>query len=111
VVQQLLADGTVSHAFLGVIPAPLTPQVTEQLGVSVDAGVIVLEAVADGPAAAAGITPGDVIIGIEDEPIDSVEAFLAALRRHEPGERITVAVARGDEQVDVTVTLSDRPAA
>jgi putative serine protease PepD len=70
----------------------------------------VLETVADGPAASAGLTPGDVIVEIADEPIDSVEAFLAALRQHEPGERITVAVQRGDERMAFDVTLSDRPA-
>jgi len=110
VVRQLLADGTVSHAFLGVVPAPLTPQVARQLGVTAESGVIVLETVADGPAASAGLTPGDVIVEIADEPIDSVEAFLAALRQHEPGERITVAVQRGDERMAFDVTLSDRPA-
>lgn len=109
VVTQLLEDGTVSHAFFGVVPAALTPEVSQRLGVSVDAGVVVLEVVDNGPAATAGLLPGDVLVEMAGERVESVEEFLAILRRHEPGEDIPVTIVRADERVDATVTLSDRP--
>ncbi|MGH9231326.1 MAG: S1C family serine protease [Acidimicrobiales bacterium] len=109
VVGQLLDDGDVSHAFLGIRPAPLTPEIASRLGADVDAGVVVLDVVSGGPAEDAGMTPGDVITAIDDQQIDTVEDLLATLRDHAPGDEITVAVAREGDTVELTVTLTDRP--
>ena len=109
VVEQLLDDGTVSHAFFGIQPTALTPQIAARLGAEVDAGVVVLGVVDGGPAAAAGIEEGDILTALDGEEIRSVEEFLAALRGTEPGEEVTVTLVRGGDQQEVTVTLTDRP--
>lgn len=110
VVRQLLEDGTVQHAFFGIVPASLTEQVARQLDINADRGVVVLELVEDGPAAAAGIEPGDVITAIDGEEVETAEDFLALLRARSPGDRITVEILRGDRTMEVTVTLVERPA-
>ncbi len=109
VVTQLLEDGSVSHAFFGVQPAPLTPQIRSRLDVDVDAGVVVRSTVPGGPAEEAGIRRGDVLTEVDGEAVTSVEELLAALRRHEPGDEITIEVVRGDDTQQVEVTLTDRP--
>ena len=109
VVEQLLDDGTVSHAFFGIQPTGLTPQIAQRLGAEIDAGVVVLGVVDGGPAAAAGIEEGDILIALDGEEIRSVEEFLAALRGTEPGDEIDVTLVRGGDQQEVTVTLTDRP--
>lgn len=111
VVPQLLEDGSVSHAFFGAVPASLTPQIAERLGVGAEAGVLMLEVIPDGPAAAAGVMGGDAVTTIDGDSVETVEDFLAALRNRDPGEQITVGLVRGDETVEVTVTLADRPPA
>jgi serine protease DegQ len=109
VVDELLRNGEVTHAFLGVQPAPVTDQVAEGFGLEATEGAAVLSIVPRSPAAEAGIRPGDVIVEIGDAGIASVEDLFAALRRHEPGERIRIGLRRDGTSRDVQVTLSGRP--
>jgi serine protease DegQ len=109
VVEQLLDDGTVSHAFFGVQPTALTPQIARQLGAEVDEGVVVLGVVRGGPAAEAGIEEGDIVTQLDGDEVRAVEEFLALLRDKEPGDEVTVGLVRDGGQEEVTVTLTDRP--
>jgi S1-C subfamily serine protease len=109
VVTQLLKSGSAKHAFFGIQPGQLTAQIAQQLGLGQARGVLVLEVVAGGPADRAGIKPGDVITGVDGKDVDSVEAFLAALRPHQPGDVISTALVRDGKQQQVKVTLTNRP--
>lgn len=109
VVEQLLDDGTVSHAFFGIQPTALTAQIAARLGAEVDDGVVVLGVVARGPAEDAGIEEGDILTSLDGQEIRTVEDFLAALRGKEPGDRVTVTLVRGGDEQEVTVTVTDRP--
>src|SRR5690606_6171632 len=97
VVRQLLEDGTVEHAFFGIVPASLTEQIARQLDIDADRGVVVLDLVEDGPAAAAGIAAGDVITAIDGEPVETAEDLLALLRARSPGDQVEVELLRGGE--------------
>jgi serine protease DegQ len=57
VAEELLADGTAEHAYLGLTPGELTPQIADQLGIQASTGVVVLSVDEDGPAGRAGIRP------------------------------------------------------
>jgi serine protease DegQ len=111
VIGQLLETGTVSHVFFGVQPAPLTPQIARRLDAGVERGVVVLELVPGGPAEEAGVQPGDVLTELDGEPVRSVENFLASLRGRSPGDVVDVRLLRAGEEVELSVTLSDRPPA
>ncbi|MGH3036335.1 MAG: S1C family serine protease [Gaiellaceae bacterium] len=109
VVTQLLEDGEVSHAFLGVRPAPLSPQLAEQAGLEAGEGVAVLTVVEGSGAEAAGVEPGDVILAADGEPIRSVEDLFEILRNRNPGDRLELEVARDDERQTIAVELTGRP--
>lgn len=108
VVDELLRDGNVNHPFLGLQPQPLTPEIARQLNVSTESGVIALDVEDGGPAAAAGVLPGDVIVSVEGRAVRSVEDLLAALRNHRPGERVKVALERDGNKQELTVTLGEQ---
>ena len=110
VVAQLLEDGQAEHAFLGVEPAPITPQIVDQLGLPGTDGVIVAGVVPGGPAMTAGIRPGDVILAVDGEPATTPEELLAVLRARDPGDTVTLTVRStdGDER-EVDVVLGARP--
>jgi S1-C subfamily serine protease len=110
VADQLREDGTAEHAFIGLSPGTITPQIANQLGLQDTEGVVVLSVVPRGPADEAGIRPGDVLVSLEGEELASPEDLLAALRARSPGESVTVNRQRGGEAADVEVTLTDRPA-
>jgi S1-C subfamily serine protease len=109
VVQQLLKSGTAQHAFVGIRPATLTPQIADRLGIEADGGVVVLDTVKGGPAARAGIVAGDVITKIDGTEVRSVEDFLGELRNASPGDRIELRIARDDATRTVSAVVADRP--
>jgi serine protease DegQ len=108
-VEQLLDTGEVQHAFLGVEPADLTPQLAERFGIARDEGVLVFRVVVNSPAEAAGLEPGDVLVSVDGAPIRAVEDLLAVLRQHKPGDRLAFQIDRDGAQRTLTARLSERP--
>jgi serine protease DegQ len=108
--EQLRRSGRARHAFAGLVPAAITPQIASELGLSSTEGVIVAQVTPGGPAERAGLRPGDVITAVDARPTRTPEDFLAALRPHKPGDNLHLTVrtrGRADRTVDVIVT--DRP--
>lgn len=110
VVPQLLEDGNVEHAFLGVEPRPLSPQIVNQLGLDVSEGVLVFGLSSGGAAEEAGLQRGDVIVELDGEEIASVEDLYAALRDFAPGDEVEISVVRNGSEEQIQATLQDRPA-
>jgi serine protease DegQ len=109
VVPQLIERGEVEHAFLGIAPAPLTPELAQEFDLGVEEGVIVRELTGGGPAGAAGIRPGDVLVSLDGRPLRTVEDLFAELRRLEPGQRVGVELVRDGQRRELTVRLAERP--
>ena len=109
VVEQLEQNGRVRHAFLGLQPADLTPQVSERFDIDLESGVLALVITEDSPAGEAGLREGDVIVAIDGDEVRIVEDLLAQLRERAPGDRITLAIVRDGDRRELQVTLTDRP--
>jgi S1-C subfamily serine protease len=109
VVRQLLERGKAQHAYLGVRPADLTPQVAERFGLETTQGVIVVSVVPGSGADRAGIERGDLIVAIDGRPVRVVEDLLAALRENAPGDDVTLTLLHDGRRTEVTAALMDRP--
>jgi S1-C subfamily serine protease len=109
VAEELLANGTVKHAYLGLTPGELTRQIAEQLGIDATSGVVVLSVDNDGPAGRAGIRPGDVLETMEGVELRAPEKLLAELRNRNPGDTVGFKVKRGDQNLDLKAELTERP--
>lgn len=109
VAEELLADGTAEHAYLGLTPGELTAQIAEQLGIDASTGVVVLAVDDGGPAARAGIRPGDVLESMEGVELNAPEKLLAELRGRNPGDTVGFKVKRGGQSLDVKADLIARP--
>ena len=125
VVDQLLEDGTVERAYLGISGGDVTPEVARALKLPVEEGAIVQDTVQNGPADEAGIrgadgeavvagqpvpTGGDIITAVDGEPISGMDDVISIVNQGRPGDELTLTLRRGDERTDVTVTLGKRPA-
>jgi serine protease DegQ len=108
VANELLEHGSAQHAYLGLQPGMLTPQIAGRLGVT-ENGVVVYGVTPGGPAAQAGVRPGDVLIAVAGWRIATVEELFVSLRRHQPGETVSISYIRGDERHTAEVQVTDRP--
>ena len=102
---------TPDTAFLGVTTQAVgdLPQVTlDEAGVTVELGAFVADIVADSAAELALIEPGDVIVAIDGEPVDSPEDVARIIRSHVPGDRVDVEVVRGEDTKELEVELGSR---
>src|SRR4029079_1903945 len=69
--RQLIASGHVQHGSLGVQAQTLTPEIARMLQINLQQGAVVTEVVAQSPAEAAGIRPGDVITAIDGRAVNN----------------------------------------
>ena len=119
----LITDGRVHRAFLGVETLPIGGWLGEALDLPVKEGLLVERATKGGPAAAAGIhggdrvaeagmrriaIGGDVIVAIDSQKVASQLDVNLALNHKRPGDNITVTVFRGGKKMDIPVKLGER---
>ena len=111
VVEQLLDDGTVSHAFFGIQPTALTPQIAARLGAEVDEGVVVLGVVEDGPAAQAGILAGDIILSVDGTSTHRLRKIARHFGADSIGRKTDLRLIRSGAVIAVQTTIAERNAA
>lgn len=107
---RLIADGKVVYPFFGISSVPVTQDVAAQAGLTATHGVYVAEVTAGGPAEAAGIKVGDVILAIDGQTVDEQHSFVEVLFLHKPGDAVKADIQHGDKTSTVSVTLGERPA-
>jgi len=108
VADQLLATGTARHAYIGIQPATLTPEIARLLGINRTSGVVVMQVETPSPAAEAGIQPGDIITSLNGRETATAEELVAALRGTKPGDIVQLTVLRGAQTQQITVTVAER---
>ncbi|MBQ1027533.1 trypsin-like peptidase domain-containing protein [Micromonospora sp. C95] len=110
IADDLLDDGRVTQPYLGLAVARLTPQIAQSLNAGTDRGVLVRDVDGNGPAAEAGLRPGDIVTQVAGERIDTLEAFIGALRSVEPGQPVSMTYLRGGDtrQARVVPTAATR---
>ncbi len=108
VTNQLIATGTVHHAFLGVSLQNAFDEASD--GAQVPAGAFIADYV-EGESAAedAGLEIGDVIVGYNGAAVASREQLISALHRLAVGDVITLDVIRNGERLSLDVVLGERP--
>lgn len=105
VMQQLISSGRVQRGQLGIIVEPLTPETAKKAGRADARGVLVREVVPGGPAEAAGVKPGDVIMAIDGTPIDDTNALRIKIAGSQPGTAVTLTVWRDGREQQLSATL------
>jgi putative serine protease PepD len=107
VADEIIATGTVTHAFIGIQAEPLSASATRQSG-GVQ-GLRVAEVVAGGPAAAAGLRVGDIITSIDGNAAESTDQLMAVTLTRRAGDRVDIAYTRDGRQGTATIVLAARP--
>ena len=100
VVEDLVAGRTVQHAYLGVSVG------TNMSGT----GAVIGTVRTGGPAAAAGVKSGDVVVAVNGNPVAAANELTSSVAALRPGDKATLKVQRGGSTLTLTVTLGTRPA-
>lgn len=110
VLGQVLQHGRVRRATLGIEGAttPIPRHVARFSGVEQDAGVRVLKTIKDGPAEAAGLQSGDLLIAIDDAPVLGIDDLLRLLNHERVNQSVRVSLLRKGERRDRFVIPVER---
>ena len=97
-------------AFMGISSMDAdTPQFQFEFDPGVDTGAAIVQVVAGGPAAQAGVQVGDVVINFDGDEIGNSVDLGAAIRARSPGDTVEVEVVRAGTRVTLSVTLGTNP--
>ena len=109
VLESIVKDGQVTRGWIGVEPNDLSPELAETFGVKSKEGVIITGVLQNGPAALAGIKPGDVVIRVAGKPVSNVSELLSSVAALKPGAPSPFSLLRREAGVEVNVTPGLRP--
>jgi S1-C subfamily serine protease len=124
IAHDLITDGRVHQAFLGVETIPINESFAEALGLPAQEGLLVQTTTRGGPAAEAGIhggdrvaqagmrrfyVGGDVLTAIDGQKIASRVDVDLMLNKKRPGDEVTITLFRGGKKIDLKVKLGERP--
>lgn len=107
VVSDLKEFGTVQRAVLGVVGGTVTSELNDEKNLGTVEGVYVSEIVPEGAAAASGIEPGDVIVGLDGKTVKSMAQMQEMLVTHLPGDVVSVKVLRGGKEKEFKAELKN----
>jgi len=105
VVQAALKGGKVQRPWLGASLQPVTPDIAESLGLAAPSGALVSNVRANGPAARAGLQAGDVVVGVDDKPVQDPHAFQYRFVTKGIGGQANLSVLRKGQKLTTTIAL------
>ncbi len=116
VMQDLLKNGKVIRGWIGVEPQDMSAELAASFelpksGQTLPLGVVITGVLKNGPAAAAGVRPGDVIVKVAGQPVRNVSELLTQVAGLQPGVPAEVHIWRRQGEVNLRLTPAERPAA
>jgi len=109
VMESLVAHGHVTRGYLGVMIQNVTPALAQEFKLKNQSGALVGDVVDDGPAAKAGLKPGDVIVEFNGNKVQDSRRLQLSVADTKPGATVSVGVLRNGENKTLHVTVKQLP--
>lgn len=110
VMESILKNGAMTRGWIGVEPLNLSKELAESLKLPSKTGGVLLSGVLEGgPADRAGVKPGDVLIAINNQPIQDVRSLLNQVAQFRPGSDVNATVLRKGKELDLKIEIGMRP--
>ena len=109
VLEGIVRDGQVTRGWVGIEPMEVTPELAETFGLKSTEGVIVTGVLQNGPAASAGLRPGDLLQKVAGQPVRNVGELLTQIAALAPGKSVKLDVVRRQQSLTLEVTPAQRP--
>ena len=105
---QIRKTGRVRRGDIGVHTQTITPLLAEALGVTADAGVVLSDVAPGGPAARAGLQPGDLVLALDGKRMENGRQLRINLYARGVSDTVVIDVQRGDRKLSVKVPVGER---
>ena len=110
VLEDIIQYGHVIRGWLGMDAFPLNPQVSKQLNLPVNNGLLVRGVFNGGPSHRAGIQANDIVISINGSPVTDRHTSVSQIAEVMPGKTIELEILRQGKTFEVTAVAGTRPA-
>ena len=107
IVEELIQYGHPRRGWIGARLQNINAEIAAGLGLDSPRGALIAGVSSDGPAGAAGLKPGDVILSFGGEPIDQMRALLRVVADIEPGTTVIVDIWRDGQPMNLRVTVAE----
>jgi serine protease Do len=109
VMDEILKNGKVTRAYLGIVPQDVTPSIAKAFGVKEATGALVAEVSPASPAQRAGLQRGDIILDVEGKPVTDSNQLRMNISMMHPETSVNLKVLRNGSERDVTAKLEELP--
>jgi len=107
--EQIIKQGSVTRGWIGAAVQELTPELAESFKLGDIKGVLITETIRNSPAEQAGVRRGDILIAIDNQPIESWSAMLETVSNLPPGKIVLVNLMRDGEAISLKLKVGKRP--
>ncbi len=107
IIEKLIKVGHVIRPWLGVVLRSVDQSVVSRYDLAVDKGAFITEVISGSPADKAGIEPGDIIVGLDDEEIATAQDLIQAIHSSQIGQEVKITFWRGDTKNTTDVLLDE----
>ena len=109
VLEEILKNGKVTRAYLGIYPQDVTPAIAKAFGEKDPGGVLVGDVSPNSPAEAAGLRRGDIILEVNGKPMTGSNQLRMTISMMQPGSAAKLKVVHDGSQREVTIKLHELP--
>ena len=109
VMNQILKNGKVVRAYLGIVPQDMTPEMAKAFGEKEARGVVVGDVSPKSPAQESGLQRGDILLDVNGKPVTGSNQLRMDISMMEPGSSVKLNVLRNGSEKEMTVKLAEMP--
>jgi serine protease Do len=109
VMDQLLKNGKVVRAYMGILPQDMTPEMAKAFGQKEPRGVVVGDVTANSPAQQAGLQRGDILLDVNGKSVANSNALRNSISMMQPGTNVKLSVLRDGNERDFSLKLAEMP--
>jgi serine protease Do len=109
ITHQIIANGRVSHGYIGATIQGITPEMSASLGLRTTDGAIVAGLKDGGPAERSGLHIGDVVLAVNGKSVTSASDLTHQVAFSKPGDTLRLTVLRDEQRQDVVLRAGVRP--
>jgi serine protease Do len=109
VYEQIRRYGHVHRGEIGMRTQTVTPVLASGLNLARDYGAVIADVLPGSAAARVGLRPGDLVLTVDDKPIENGRQLQVNLYRHVVGDVVALEILRDGQTLNVTVAMNERP--